>query len=512
MSKLRISKRYEVLVWVGIAALAFVTIVVPAWVQPIQMWDEAIYVNNAFELAFGGANPLVIQNNCAPSLYNVKPPLAIWASALSARLFGVEEFWFRLPNVLSAFLTCGLVYWSAKRYLGRSVALASVLVLLCSRGYVRGHVTQTADIDGLMVLFTTAYTLLYIDYVVANKRDGPRLALMAALAVLAFYSKSVAGFLMLPGLLIATIVVGRSRLVLADWRAYALGVAGLGLCAGYYPLRESLAPGYWEVVYGSEYLRYVENVMPWHSQPWDFYLEGLYSRNYFPFCFVLLLTPVTYWLSALNERKVVAMLFIASVCFLAVLSYPEVKLEFYDAPAYPLFATLVAATIVKLAESMLADTRVSTAVAFAVVAGLAFWPASEIIERGWVPTVADPLMADGIAIKQFRKSHPSVLRYTILHCPAHYSHVDQAMFYAKAYNATQGTEIALVYDASQLQEGDIFLCAQPASVGYAEALFVLEELREFAGTTLYRATEWRNPGMSIGGDWVTLPAGDCLRR
>lgn len=61
-----------------------------------------------------------------------KPPLSTWLSALSATIFGVNEFAVRLPSLLIAFVVLALVYALARKQRDRDFALVSVVVLATS--------------------------------------------------------------------------------------------------------------------------------------------------------------------------------------------------------------------------------------------------------------------------------------------------------------------------------------------------------------------------------------------
>ncbi|MDW7646426.1 MAG: glycosyltransferase family 39 protein [Desulfuromonadales bacterium] len=61
-----------------------------------------------------------------------KPPLSTWLSALSIRLFGVNEFAIRLPSFLLALLVLAMVYFIAVRQRGRDFALVATVVLTLS--------------------------------------------------------------------------------------------------------------------------------------------------------------------------------------------------------------------------------------------------------------------------------------------------------------------------------------------------------------------------------------------
>lgn len=68
--------------------------------------------------------------------YFEKPPLHYWLTALSFKLFGLNEFAARFTGALAGLLTVLLVYYTARTLWGRREALFSALVLGTSTGFL----------------------------------------------------------------------------------------------------------------------------------------------------------------------------------------------------------------------------------------------------------------------------------------------------------------------------------------------------------------------------------------
>src|SRR6188472_4136162 len=58
-----------------------------------------------------------------------KPPLALWAQALSARIFGFHSLSLLVPQALMGVATVGLLYDLTRRRFGRAAGFAAGLVL-----------------------------------------------------------------------------------------------------------------------------------------------------------------------------------------------------------------------------------------------------------------------------------------------------------------------------------------------------------------------------------------------
>jgi uncharacterized membrane protein len=76
--------------------------------------------------------------------YFEKPPLHYWLTALSFKLFGLNEFAARFVGVLTGLLTVLLVYYTARTLWGRREAIFSTLVLGTSTGFlVQSRINMT---------------------------------------------------------------------------------------------------------------------------------------------------------------------------------------------------------------------------------------------------------------------------------------------------------------------------------------------------------------------------------
>lgn len=110
----------------------------------IRLISLALYpLYDTTEARYGEMARIMVetQNWLTPQFtYNVpfwgKPPMHTWFSALSFQAFGISEFSARLPHLLMALLTTGLVYCFSKRLLNEKIALFSSIILLSSIGFI----------------------------------------------------------------------------------------------------------------------------------------------------------------------------------------------------------------------------------------------------------------------------------------------------------------------------------------------------------------------------------------
>ena len=86
--------------------------------------------------------------------YFEKPPLFYWTTAMSYKMFGVNEWSFRFPNALSAFLCVMLLYGMTGRWFGERVAYLSSLILISSFGFFAMGRIVTLDMFFTLWCFT----------------------------------------------------------------------------------------------------------------------------------------------------------------------------------------------------------------------------------------------------------------------------------------------------------------------------------------------------------------------
>lgn len=124
-----------------------------------------------------------------------KPPLSTWLSAISFKLFGINEFAARLPAFLLSVIIISLVYFWAKQLKGKNYALASVTILATTAVY---FISSGAVMTDMALLSGT--TLSMVAFYRSINRDPA--------------SHSVWGYLFFIGLAISLLAKGPVGLVL----------------------------------------------------------------------------------------------------------------------------------------------------------------------------------------------------------------------------------------------------------------------------------------------------------
>jgi 4-amino-4-deoxy-L-arabinose transferase-like glycosyltransferase len=131
-----------------------------------------------------------------------KPPLALWVQAISAKLFGFSPLSLLLPNAIIGVIGVAVLYLLMRRPFGQLAALAGALTLAVFPSYVASSRDNGVDLVLiLMMLLACAAAMRAI-------RGGrwPSLLACAVFVGLAFNTKTLAAYLVVPGIAIAYLV------------------------------------------------------------------------------------------------------------------------------------------------------------------------------------------------------------------------------------------------------------------------------------------------------------------
>jgi len=197
-----------------LAALAVVAIVVGIdnMARPLANPDEGRYSEISREMAATGDWVTPRLNGLK---YFEKPPLQYWASALSFRLLGENEYTARLYIVLAGFSTIALLGFLGKRLWGWDMAIASMMAIACSPYFMALGGIVTLDMG--LTLWTTVTLLAFIGAEGARDRPATQLRWMLcawAGMALAVLSKGLVGIIFAGAAVFIVMVMRRDIKVL----------------------------------------------------------------------------------------------------------------------------------------------------------------------------------------------------------------------------------------------------------------------------------------------------------
>lgn len=150
-----------------------------------------------------------------------KPPLAVWAQAISAKIFGLSPLALLLPEAIAGVLCVGALYLAMARPFGRPAALLGALCLAVFPAFVA--VSRDNNPDALLILLMTLSCWVAL----ISIRNGriSTLICCAILIGLAFNVKALAAYLVVPGIAVGYLVCAPGSLGARVGKLLAAGLA-----------------------------------------------------------------------------------------------------------------------------------------------------------------------------------------------------------------------------------------------------------------------------------------------
>jgi len=487
--------------WLLLAAAVAAPVVRDLGALPVQCWDEARFALGAFEMLERG-DPIVATIEGVPDPVNVKPPLQYWALMASVAALGPSELAVRVPSALAAIVTALLLAAVCARRLGRpGLGAIAALVLVTSPGFVGHHVARTGDADAMLTLWLTAGVLAVHGWLEGGgRRHDARLWLGSGAFALALLTKGAAVLLVVPGVALGAVLLGRWRQVVArreTWLAAAAAVVPVLL---WYAIREAAAPGYLAAVRDVEVGRMMVTVEGHLHSPW-FHLQGLAWGRFLPWLFLLplpFLVPL-----ARPVRRLALFAGTVAACQVVVISLSRTKLTWYDAPFYPLAALVVAIGIDGLARALAsaASHRMRPALTWAAVAlAVVSMPWVAALRRAGPPATSpeDPRSLDASwLLKDLPRDHPDLRRVAVL--------TDGYDIHQRVYRpilAGRGVELFFP-PLGALRPGEVVLAASPTRAAQLREAWSMTMVDRHGGAELLRLDE---PVRGVGADSGQVPA------
>lgn len=245
----------------------------------VEMHDEVRHALNAYEMVQSG-DYLVNRYLGSPDYDTLKPPLTMWAIALSYRLFGFTLAAVRIPSAAAMFvMMAAIAVWMKRRY-GSVASLLALGGLVAMNAIISGHYARYGDPDAIYQLCFTLSMLCMLD----GRRDFRYFYGCALFFGLSFMAKSWHA-LCIPLIALAYLVANKQL------RQLSLKRCGLLLAAGLAPVLPWAVARYlrdgWKFLLGGITTDVVQRVtdMPMGSR-WE-YPNFLFGQPVFIVCLVV---------------------------------------------------------------------------------------------------------------------------------------------------------------------------------------------------------------------------------
>ena len=314
--------------------------------NPLCIWDEARVAVSALEMS-QSHNYFIPTYDGSPDMWSVKPPLMVIVQSFSMKLFGYNELGARMPSVIAAFATLGLLFWFCIRILKNFIAGFCVVLFLCtSSGYVCEHVARSGDYDTLLIFFLTAYFIFALTFILTKRYK--LYLLFNVFLLLAVFTKGIGGVFFLPGIFLVFITEKNMLRELFSPK-FILPPAIVFICfIAYYLIRETYNTGYIHTVIFEEMQGRLFDSRFDTNNTWYYFFESMVSSTFNPWWILIPLSIPVYFNVDTTERKVILGTFFTLIIFWIPLTISINKNFWYNAPAIPLLSLLAALTFSKI--------------------------------------------------------------------------------------------------------------------------------------------------------------------
>lgn len=281
--------------------------------------------------------------------YNDKPPLVYWLIAGSYAVFGVSIEAARFVPATAGLLTLCIVYLWSRRYLGRLVANAGILILLTMVGYIA--LMRMLLLDGVLTVLLVG-SLLAGHHALAQGRHPAWWLISAILCGLGVLAKGPVAIVLVTPCLFALRWLDRSTTPMRFLDAVWYGLVVLALAVPWYAVMMMTNEGF-----GSEHFirhhlqRFLEPAH--HQRPMWYYLPALFLELLpWPVLFFTLLPRWRSWTG--TERF---LLFFCALCFI-FFSIAKAKLPTYLLPMLPILGIVMGKQLIVTVSSLSSETRI----------------------------------------------------------------------------------------------------------------------------------------------------------
>lgn len=332
--------------------------------------DEGRYAEIAREMFLSGDWITTRLNGIQ---YFEKPPLQVWMTALTFKLFGLGDWQARLWTGLSGFFGIVLVAYAGRKVFSERIGFYAALVLASSLFW--GATSQFNSLDmglsGMMTLTLCALLIAQRDTAHSNERRNWMLICWAGMA-LAVLSKGLIGLILPAAALVIYTVLARDWTIWSRLHLLKGSLLFFAITTPWFVLVAQRNPDFLQFFFVHEHVERFFTKSHHREGPWHYFF-GILLAGILPWLGVL---PHSFAQGFRNKAfsifKPKLFLLVWAVFIFLFFSYSNSKLPGYILPIFPALALLIGAHLEKASRKsrMLAGGLV----AIIGTIGLAFIP------------------------------------------------------------------------------------------------------------------------------------------
>ncbi len=273
-------------------------------------------------------------------LYFEKPPLHYWLTALSFKLFGLNEFAARFTGATAGILTVLLVYHTARKLFGRSEGLFSALILGSTTGFVAQSRINLTDLT-LTFCLSAALCCFILAADDRERHKGFYYYLFYLFAALAVLTKGLIGLVFPMGIVFIHLILFRRWHLLKEMHIVRGTVLFLAVAAPWFVLVSLRNPEFARFFFIHEHVERFLTTVHGRYQPAWFFLPVLLGTM-FPWSLFVVRAVGRAWKDRRHAdgERLAFLLTWAAVIFL-FFSASHSKLVPYILPMFPPLAMLL---------------------------------------------------------------------------------------------------------------------------------------------------------------------------
>lgn len=306
---------------------------------PLVDYDEAIYAKVVVDTLESGD---ILSFKLSGDNWFEKPPLYLWLAMGATKIFGAQEFAFRLPSVLASLLALLLVYLIVMEFTGSRVASATAfLITLYSPVFFIFSGEVRMDSGVIMAMLAALF------FFIKGWQDKRYLFWIFPAIAIGFLFKSVVIFLIVPILFLYSFSY-RQWIWLKSKYLWMGFLASLVLLIPWHALQSfRFGSSFWENYLGYHVFQRVTSAIVGGSDRYD-YIILLWEHHSPWFLVSLAIVALLSVLAVLKDfrqriqwRQILTPLF-AALFILVIFTLAKTHLMSYSMPIFPFLAMFIA--------------------------------------------------------------------------------------------------------------------------------------------------------------------------
>lgn len=455
-----------------------------------QYWDEGQNSVNAFEMIHRGS--WLVKYYCGePDMWETKPPFFIWHVIVLMKLIGYNELAMRLPSALYTFGSLLVMMVFAQNFFrNRYIGFLASIIVLSSYGVVSRHYARTGDNDATLVFYILLSFVSYFRFLHDEKHKRKYFYLFIFALFFAFFTKSIVGFIFLPGMFIYTLLAGKLKYVLTCKDVYIGSSIFITLAVAYYWRHEILTPGYVKTVLEGEF---GAGARPQDSFSW-YYLQNFWADRFSRWIVLLPIAIVINLVFAGRKQQMFTLYGSLSIIISLFFLSRGPKNLWYDAPLYTVMALIIgsgAATAYTLL-SRLPKRRILQPAFIVILSGHSLIAYSKIAKESFMPDYDSwhwEYYDQSYVMRDAIRSGQKLGNLKIIFD----EYPSEILFYIKVANEQPGNTVEL-YNCEKLVPGDTVLCSKETMIAYVESHFETDVIHTRRMAKIYVLKSVKNTG------------------